>query len=474
MFDHLKVDQQVIEKLFTNPEKDILKNLSPKTGNDFFAMLMEQIKYDDKQTEAGRGLIDNLNQPVRISNDEIRIENTYNENNPLRKDTDSLQQKNIVDETEEQSHKEIEKGKSSALKETNDKKKTNFSEEENNIILQLQSESSIKKLMELTKALLSGDKKSEDEISKKLFGNLKFNDKPHKDLTGSHIKVGAENNQKNSNEILGQLIKEFKDGINRELHKTIENRRSMGKQSDLTDKDLKDIISNVIEKIKKDRGKDTVRHESKHVSADDLKNDKKGVNPTEQQGYRKIEVSDSSPFEKNMGGDKNSHKENFNYSSSKTDFSAKTGSDKIANSMKMPDFKENLQEIIDKAKITVRDNRNAAFIVKLNPQELGNVNVNLIMKNGVITGKFLVDNEDVKNILLGNLQELKFQLKEAGIEVGEFNVGVDSRHERGLSNTRDETLISPVFFDPKRGNVTASEIYNSTAETDTGYINMII
>ena len=43
----------------------------------------------------------------------------------------------------------------------------------------------------------------------------------------------------------------------------------------------------------------------------------------------------------------------------------------------------NFSNAIDKAKISVRDSRNGTFTVRLNPRELGSVNVNLIMENGV-------------------------------------------------------------------------------------------
>ncbi|MCL1865172.1 MAG: flagellar hook-length control protein FliK [Spirochaetes bacterium] len=483
MFDHLKIDQSSVGNLPANHERDLSKNISAKTGSDFFSMLIEQTRYDNKKSqvesdyrerEPERNFAkDNFNQPVKISNDEIRTEDANNENIQLSKDRDGLQHKHI-DETNEKTHKEIEKGKSSSLKELNDKSGNKLSEGDNSIVLQLQSENNIKRLMEIIKAVLNGDKKNEDDSYKKLFSNLKFNnDKPNRGLTEPHIKTGAENNHKALDEIISKITKEFKESISKELSKILEDRRSIGKQHHLTDRELKDIALNIIEGIKKNKGKDVVRHDSKHVTTDDIKNDKNNINTTEQQFFKKVELSDSMLLEKNSTGDKNSYKENFNYNSSKLDFSNKTGLDKIEKNMKMPDFKENLQEIIDKAKITVRDNRNGSFIVRLSPQELGNVNVNLIMKNGVITGKFLVDNEDVKNILLNNIQELKFQLNEAGIEVGEFSVGVDSRHERNLSSNRDEMLIFPAV-DSDKEIITASEIYNSITETHIGHINMII
>jgi len=475
MFDHLKVDQNSLGKLFANSEKDPSKNLSTKNGSDFFSMLMEQINLSDKRSQAEsysygeseRNIAlgnpeDNLS--VKISNDEVRseniYENAYNESALVSKDEESPQHKQID---------EIEREKLSSLKKVNDNNKS--SEEDQNFILQLRSEAGIKSLMEIIKAALNGDKKGEDSGFKKLFANSKFsNDKSNNALTQPHTKSAHEAGFKNPNDVFAKMTKDFSEIIKRELSKVMDA-RSMGKKHSLTDRELKDIAINVIEGFKKNRARDVVRHEARTLP-DDMKNDKKNISSTEQGLFKRIESADSSHLEKHSAGDKNPNRENYNFSSSKTDFSVKTGFDRIENNMKMPDFKENLQEIIDKAKITVRDNRNGAFTVKLNPQELGNVNVNLIMKNGVITGKFLVDNEDVKNILLNNIQELKYQLQEAGIEVGEFSVGVDSRHERALGSNVDETFEFPVSDSGEL--VAASEIYNSAAEAYNGHINLII
>jgi flagellar hook-length control protein FliK len=432
--------------------------------------------YDYRQTELSQDLTrDHFkdNQSAKINSDEKRDEDFYNENKTLRNGAESLQEKQI-EEDDEKFHKEIVNEKLISQKGIDDKKNVKLSEEENSVISQLHSETNVKRLMEIVKAVLNGDQKTQDDNFKKLFTNLRSNnDKSSRDLSQSNIKDFAANNSKISDEIINKITKDLKGSIGRELSKVFEDRRSMGKQLNLTDRELKDIVANVIDGIKKNRGKDVIRQDSRHVTNDEIKNDKKNISITEPQIFKKTEFIDNTNFERSSSGDKNSHRDNFSFNSGKLDFSAKTGSDRIENTMKMPDFKETLQELIDKAKISVRDNRNGSFTVRLNPQELGSVNVNLVMKNGVITGKFLVDNEDVKNILLNNIQELKNQLKDAGIEVGEFSVGVDSRHERNLSNNRDEMQVMPII-DSDMEIISAAEIYDTISEVHAGHINMII
>jgi flagellar hook-length control protein FliK len=87
-------------------------------------------------------------------------------------------------------------------------------------------------------------------------------------------------------------------------------------------------------------------------------------------------------------------------------------------------FYEQLQQIIDKAKITVHDSKNGSFIFRLNPKELGSVNVNIGLEQGIVKGKFLVETNEAKELLIQNLDFVKTQLEESGISVGEFQVNV--------------------------------------------------
>ncbi len=91
---------------------------------------------------------------------------------------------------------------------------------------------------------------------------------------------------------------------------------------------------------------------------------------------------------------------------------------------KPPLFDEQMQSIIQNAKVTVRDAKNGSFSLRLYPESLGRVNVNLGLEQGTLTGRFLVDTVEVKQALLEQVSILRDQLQEAGISVGEFQVNV--------------------------------------------------
>lgn len=99
-------------------------------------------------------------------------------------------------------------------------------------------------------------------------------------------------------------------------------------------------------------------------------------------------------------------------------------------------FEEQLQSIIQNARISVRDGKNGTFSIRLHPDSLGQVNVNLGLEHGRLTGKFLVDNMEAKDALLAQITTIKEQLLDAGIPIGEFHVNV--RDENGRNFRKDE------------------------------------
>jgi flagellar hook-length control protein FliK len=133
-------------------------------------------------------------------------------------------------------------------------------------------------------------------------------------------------------------------------------------------------------------------------------------------------------------------------------------------------FNEQLQSIIQNARIFVRDSRNGSFSIRLYPESLGKVNINLGLEQGVLHGRFLVDSMDSKNLLLENISTIKEQLQDAGISVGEFQVNVRDDGERLLKHA-EENMFGHSYQDAA----------NSSNEYDTistylhdGTIDMII
>ncbi len=97
-----------------------------------------------------------------------------------------------------------------------------------------------------------------------------------------------------------------------------------------------------------------------------------------------------------------------------------------------PLFEEQLQSLVRNARVVVQDAKNGSFQMRLYPETLGRVNVHLGLEQGTLTGRFLVETAEARQVLVEHLAEIRDRLAESGISVGEFQVNVrgDERHAR--------------------------------------------
>jgi flagellar hook-length control protein FliK len=98
-------------------------------------------------------------------------------------------------------------------------------------------------------------------------------------------------------------------------------------------------------------------------------------------------------------------------------------------------FAEKLDELIEKANITIRDAKNGQISLKMFPEHLGRVNVQLGLENGVLSAKFLVDSNEAKQALTDSFTQLENVFSNEGISVGSFQV--DVRGDNKFQNSQD-------------------------------------
>jgi hypothetical protein len=176
-----------------------------------------------------------------------------------------------------------------------------------------------------------------------------------------------------------------------------------------------------------------------------------------------------SPFHR-TGRDSQGNNDIFNFGHIKNDLSTKH-TDAPAQP-KGGLFRENLDAIIQNARVFVQDNRNGSFSIRLHPRELGSLNINLGLHDGVVHGKFLVGTQEAKDLLLNNLELIKQQLQDAGISVGEFQVNVNGQRGK-LLHDGDRDGIA--FIPPAELSVEIESEYASNAKSyHDGHINLVI
>ena len=97
---------------------------------------------------------------------------------------------------------------------------------------------------------------------------------------------------------------------------------------------------------------------------------------------------------------------------------------------------EKLTALIQKSKILIKDNNNVSMTTKLHPRELGKMTISLVMQNGILNSRLIVENEVVHSIIENKMQSVMQELKDAGQNIGKLEVLIDSKQQdRNLKNS---------------------------------------
>jgi len=90
-------------------------------------------------------------------------------------------------------------------------------------------------------------------------------------------------------------------------------------------------------------------------------------------------------------------------------------------------FSKSLNDLVTKARINIVENGKNSAQISLYPKELGKMTLNIDVVQERVEGRILVDSEMVKNRLLGDVSQLKAELKANGLELQ--NISIEVRNE---------------------------------------------
>ena len=83
-----------------------------------------------------------------------------------------------------------------------------------------------------------------------------------------------------------------------------------------------------------------------------------------------------------------------------------------------------MNQVVKSAGIVMRDNTNGEIRLVLKPEHLGSVRIQLEMKDSLISGKIVVENQSVRQLFQQNLESLYRAFQEGGFATGALNVSV--------------------------------------------------
>jgi flagellar hook-length control protein FliK len=101
------------------------------------------------------------------------------------------------------------------------------------------------------------------------------------------------------------------------------------------------------------------------------------------------------------------------------------------------DQAELVDRIIEAARLT-QSRGSSRIKIALNPPELGELKVDLSVRQHVLYGTLQTDSDSAKQTILSHLQSLKDSLQQQGIQVGEFQVQVDPSFQQSAQQNPND------------------------------------
>lgn len=93
---------------------------------------------------------------------------------------------------------------------------------------------------------------------------------------------------------------------------------------------------------------------------------------------------------------------------------------------------EEIKAALNQQITQVKETSKTSMTIKLQPEELGHMKIQLDMKDGTLQGKIFVDSETAKNALQQQVDTIKTQIKSQGINLEslEVNIGSNFQHQQ--------------------------------------------
>jgi flagellar hook-length control protein FliK len=118
-------------------------------------------------------------------------------------------------------------------------------------------------------------------------------------------------------------------------------------------------------------------------------------------------------------------------------------------------------QIIEKAKVSIK-NGNGEMEVNLKPDHLGKLHLKVSVENQIVTAKFMAESQQVKEVIETNLNQLRRNLQDTGIQVDQLMVSVGQQNND--SSFQQASHNSGGFSDHKGSSFMRQEISGSSKE----------
>lgn len=198
--------------------------------------------------------------------------------------------------------------------------------------------------------------------------------------------------------------------------------------------------------IKGVKGKKIFLDKEEKISVTDLRTEQQGEDSENSLKFSKARFDGKNSAEITV--DIREDVVNTNVLSSNTQTAAADGSNFQA--MLSNQLQQNAHEIVKTGNIILRDNDVGEIKLILNPEELGNVKINLHVSDKSISGKIIVQSEAAFNAMKESIQSLKEAFASSGYETSSFDLTFAGQDSSGFASQQDSSSDSRNQFEVAR------------------------
>lgn len=265
------------------------------------------------------------------------------------------------------------------------------------------------------------------------------------------------------------IPKEMKLEILNKLELIINQKNSNSKYIEINDTTIpKDTISD--EDIKEDYRKieeDSTKQENSQKEISNLNQINKDLN--QNTGYNQNEDLDNINKNFLMKDVQDETEDGFNFQSLNigkiiSGIKASTGA-QLNNKMSTIDSYNIIDQITKKSKIITNKN-NSSIQMQLEPENLGKLTLKVVLERGILSAKFMAENEEVKTAIEDNMEELKNSLSEQGITIQSLSVSVNSEGDLN----KHKNILEAMAYNKKISKNIDTELDEQQNEIENPYL----
>ncbi len=124
-----------------------------------------------------------------------------------------------------------------------------------------------------------------------------------------------------------------------------------------------------------------------------------------------------------------------------------------------------INQIVKNSKI-ITDKNNSSIQMQLEPEHLGKLTLKIVLERGILSANFIAENDEVKTIIEGNMEELKNNLSEQGINIQSLSVSVDSQGDLN----KHKNILEAMAYNKKISKNIDIELEDQSDEIQNPYL----